>query len=92
MSARPLACTQCGGQCCIAEDVESCIDWGPGVIGDDGIARPQYPDDNDGHQSVDHGVNSLRIRAVCTSPACGHQWTLRRRFDPTDHATEEPRP
>ncbi|GGJ87142.1 hypothetical protein GCM10011583_18360 [Streptomyces camponoticapitis] len=84
--ARPLACTRCGQQCGVAEDVESCIDWGPAVVGDDGIVRPQYPDAEDGYQEVWSVVRPLRRRAFCVNPDCRHQWTLRRYFDPVPTA------
>ncbi|MFF7130022.1 hypothetical protein [Streptomyces sp. NPDC008240] len=86
MSAHPLPCTKCGSQVGIAEDVESCIDWGPAVIGDDGIVRPEYPNAEDGQQEVWNAVKTLRVRAFCISPECHHQWTLRRRFDPNPAA------
>ncbi|SDN18484.1 hypothetical protein [Streptomyces wuyuanensis] len=76
--ARPLACTKCGHQCGIAEDVESYSDWGPAVIGSDGVVRPQHPDLESGHK---HDPHTVRIRAYCQNANCGHQWTLRRRFD-----------
>ncbi|HEY6115777.1 MAG TPA: hypothetical protein VI172_07440 [Candidatus Dormibacteraeota bacterium] len=83
MTSRPLNCTKCGHQCGVAEDVESCIDWGPAVIADDGAVQPQYPRSDDGHQEVWNAVRTLRIRAFCVNPECLHQWTLRRRLDTT---------
>lgn len=80
---RALACPRCGSQCSVAEDVESCIDWGPAVVGADGIVRPQHPNPEDGHQDVENAVRTLRCRAYCQNPSCRHQWTLRRAFDPT---------
>lgn len=80
MATRPLLCPKCGSQVGVAEDVESCIDWGPAVLGDDGTVRPQYPDAEDGYQEVQAAVRTLRIRAFCVAPTCRHQWTLRRRF------------
>ncbi|MER6605943.1 hypothetical protein ABT282_08505 [Streptomyces sp. NPDC000927] len=76
MSARPLACTQCGQQCGVAEDYESYSDWGPAVIDEHGVVRPQSPDDSGGHK---HDPRPIRARAYC--PTCGYQWTLRRRVD-----------
>lgn len=82
MTARPLTCTRCGSQCGVAEDVESCIDWGPAVIDTNGVVRPQHPDPNNGYQDTQNAVATIRHRAFCINPECGHQWTLRRRFDP----------
>jgi hypothetical protein len=83
VSARPLVCPRCGQQCIVAEDVESCIDWGPAVVDSDGIVRPQFPNPADNQQDVHNAVETLRCRAVCINDACRHQWTLRRRFEPT---------
>jgi hypothetical protein len=83
MSPRPLLCTKCGSQVGVAEDVESCIDWGPAVVTDDGAVRPQYLDASDGYQEVWNAVKTLRVRAFCIKDDCRHQWTLRRRFDTT---------
>jgi hypothetical protein len=83
VSTQPLLCTKCGNQCGVAEDVESCIDWGPAVVDEDGTVRPQYPDAEDGYQEVWNAQTTIRVRAFCVSPSCRHQWTLRRRFDPT---------
>ncbi|PJN31329.1 hypothetical protein CG717_16315 [Streptomyces sp. CB02613] len=89
MTARPLACTRCGAQCGIAEDVESYSDLGPAVIDDDGTVRPQDPDGEHGHK---HDPRPIRTRAYCLT--CGHGWTLRRRVDTTPaartRAPEEP--
>lgn len=81
MTLRPLTCTRCGQPVGVAEDVESCIDWGPAVVDDDGTVYPQYPDPEDNQQEVDSVVKQLRVRAFCVNPGCQHQWTLRRRFD-----------
>jgi hypothetical protein len=48
--------------------------------------RPQYPDPADDYQSITYDVDHGRARAVCSNPKCGHQWTLRRRFDPERQA------
>ncbi|WP_328336800.1 hypothetical protein [Streptomyces violaceus] len=82
MTIRPLLCTKCGSQCGVAEDVESCIDWGPAVIADDGTVQPEYPKAEDGYQEVWNAVKTLRTRAFCINPECRHGWTLRRRFEP----------
>lgn len=79
---RPLSCTRCGSPVSVVEDTRGLVDWGPAVVGADGIVRPQYPDPKDGYQTVTYDVGHGRARAVCTSPDCGHEWTLRRRFDP----------
>lgn len=88
MNAHPLQCTRCGEPVGVAEDVESCIDWGPAVIGDDGVVRPQHSDAEDGYQEVHNVVRTLRIRACCVNPDCRHQWTIRRRFDSNPPAAD----
>ncbi|MFE5895858.1 hypothetical protein ACFQ67_00255 [Streptomyces sp. NPDC056488] len=75
----PLVCTRCGGQCGIAEDVESYADYGPAVVDEAGVVRPQNADGEHGHK---HDPRHVRTRAYCLTETCGHQWTLRRRFDP----------
>ncbi|MFF4661983.1 hypothetical protein [Streptomyces sp. NPDC001282] len=88
---RPLTCTRCGSPAAVAEDTAGFIDWGPAVVGNDGVVRPRYPDPRDGYQTVVSDGGITRTRACCTSRECGHQWTLRRRFEPTAPAvTEEP--
>lgn len=77
---RPLACTRCGGQCGVVEDYTSYSDLGPAVINENGVIRPQYPDEEYGHK---HDPYLIRSRAYCLSRSCGHGWTLRRRVDPT---------
>lgn len=79
MTGQPLACTRCGSQCGIAEDTEGCVDWGPAVVGEDGVVRPQGSE----IEGITGVVRVLRVRACCLNPECLHQWTLRRRFDPT---------
>ena len=51
MTARPLLCTRCGSQISIVEDTYGRIEWGPAVVDDDGVVRPQYPDPGDGPQT-----------------------------------------
>lgn len=81
MAEIPLRCPRCGGQAAVAEDTIGYIDWGPAVVGDDGVVRPQYPDPADGYQTVvsDGGVTA--VRGCCSDPGCRHQWRLRRRFE-----------
>jgi hypothetical protein len=74
---RALLCTRCGSPAGVAEDVECHADWGMAVIDDDGTVRPARQ-----HMEF-HKGEPVRVRAVCSSEDCGHQWTLRRRFDPT---------
>ncbi|MFC8065449.1 hypothetical protein [Streptomyces sp. NPDC057293] len=81
MSTRPLLCTRCRSQVGVVEDVESCIDWGPAVVDEGGVVQPGYPNAEDNHQEVAPAMRTLRIRAYCVNPECGHQWTIRRRFD-----------
>jgi hypothetical protein len=77
---RPLACPRCGTQCGIAEDVQTHSDYGPAVIDETGTVRPQDPARQHG---LHHDPRPVRTRACCLNAECGHQWTLRRRFDPT---------
>jgi hypothetical protein len=86
VTARPLLCTRCHSPVAVAEDARSLIDWGPAVVDADGVVRPQYPDPADDYQSITYDVDHGRARAVCSNPKCGHQWTLRRRFDPERQA------
>ena len=83
MTARPLPCTRCGSPAAVAEDTVGYIDWGPAIIGDDGVVRPQHPDPNDGYQTVvsDGGVTA--VRGCCSNSECRHQWRLRRPFEPS---------
>ena len=74
MADRPLPCTRCGSPCGIAEDVHAHADWGLAVVDDNGTVRPARQ-----HMEF-HKGDPIRIRAVCSNEACGHQWTLRRRF------------
>jgi hypothetical protein len=77
MTNRPLPCTRCGSQAGVAEDYEGHADWGLAVIDDDGVVRPAS-------QQVEiFNGEPVRVRAVCSNDECGHQWTLRRRFEPT---------
>jgi hypothetical protein len=77
VSSRPLRCTKCGSQVSVVEDVDGIVDWGLAVVDEDGTVRPAVR-----HMEFRAG-ESVRTRAVCDDPGCGHQWTLRRRFDPT---------
>jgi hypothetical protein len=78
MTTRPLTCIKCGGPCAVAEDLETTADYGPAVIDSDGTVRPADPT----YTPDKADATPLRARACCTNPACRHQWTLRRRFDP----------
>jgi hypothetical protein len=62
------------------EDTYGSIDWGPAVVDDDGVVRPQFPDPEDGYQLIVYDGGISRTRAVCANPECLHQWTLRRSF------------
>ncbi|WP_097964997.1 hypothetical protein OG473_39340 (plasmid) [Streptomyces anulatus] len=74
---RPLLCTRCGDPVGIAEDVNGHVDWGQAVIDTTGTVRPAVQ-----HMEF-HAGDPVRVRAVCHNPACRHQWTLRRAFEPT---------
>lgn len=76
VASRPLRCTKCAGQVSVVEDVSGVVDWGLALVDDDGTVRPavQYMEFQRG--------DPIRARAVCTDSECGHEWTLRRRFDP----------
>lgn len=77
MTTRTLACTRCGSPCRVAEDVTGYVDWGDAVIDGAGTVRPAVQ-----HMEFYSG-DPVRVRAVCSSASCGHQWTLRRHFEPT---------
>ncbi len=77
---RPLRCPCCGAPAAVTEETRGLIDWGPAVVGDDDVVRPLSGEDE---QRVDHGYWIGRPRGVCANAACGHQWTLRRKFDPS---------
>jgi hypothetical protein len=73
---RPLLCTRCGSPVGVAEDFVGHADWGTAVIDDNGTVRPA-------RQHVDiYRDEPVRTRAVCGNDDCGHEWTLRRRFEP----------
>lgn len=74
---RPLLCTKCGSPAGVAEDVTAHCEWGLAVIDESGTVRPARQ-----HMEFYKG-EPVRVRAVCASEDCGHQWTLRRRFEPT---------
>lgn len=78
MKTRPLLCTQCGSPAGVAEDVTGHCDWGLAVIDEHGTVRPARL-----HMEF-HKGDPVRVRAVCDNPECGYQWTLCRRFDPTE--------
>ncbi|MDT3396161.1 hypothetical protein RKE29_05815 [Streptomyces sp. B1866] len=46
------------------------------MIDDHGTVRPAQP-----HMEFYKG-EPVRVRAVCSNDGCGHEWTLRRPFDP----------
>jgi len=81
MARRPLLCTRCHSPAAVAEDVTGHVDWGLGVIEDDGTVRPAVQ-----HMEFHKGA-PVRTRAVCTNPTCRHQWTLRRRFQPEERTS-----
>lgn len=78
-TAKRLTCSQCASRCGIAKDVEGCIDWGLAVIDEEGVVRPQHSEP----EGITAAVRTLRVCAVCDSPECRYQRTLRRRFDPS---------
>lgn len=77
---RPLTCTRCSGPCEIAEDIAAVLEWGLAVVDDDGVIRLADPEEHPPTVMADNGDAIGRPRACCTE--CGHQWRLRRRFDP----------
>ncbi|MER7507033.1 hypothetical protein ABTX82_01590 [Streptomyces lavendulae] len=83
MATRPLICTRCGTPVGIAEDVTGFLDWGQAVIDDDGTVRPADPSQTAPVLMADNADATGRPRACCPNRACGYQWRLRRRFDPT---------
>jgi hypothetical protein len=88
----PLPCPRCGAPVSLAEDVTGYLDWGDVVISADGVLHLADPAREPPSLMADNADGAGRLRACCTNRACGHQWRTRRRFDPTAHATEEPRP
>ncbi|MEU8623256.1 hypothetical protein [Streptomyces sp. NPDC048669] len=73
---RPLPCTRCGSPCRVVWDYTSVADWGTAVIDSMGTIRPAV-------QQVEFFKGDpYRSRAICEDPACRHQWTLRRPFEP----------
>lgn len=76
MTTRPLPCPRCGSPAGVAEDYEGHADWGLAVIDDEGVVRPAKQ-----HVDIYRGA-PVRARAECSNAKCGHQWTLRRRFEP----------
>lgn len=73
---RPLLCTHCGSPAGVAEDVSAYVDWGAAVVDPDGVVRPAVK-----HFEFFAG-DPIQARAVCLNADCGHQWKLRRKFDP----------
>jgi hypothetical protein len=67
----------------VVEDVTGYLDWGTAVIDDNGIVRPADPDAFPPYLTADNAEASGHPRACCESRECGHQWRLRRKFDPT---------
>lgn len=82
MATRPLTCTRCGSPVEIAEDIAGYLEWGPAVIDDNGIVRPANPEQAPPTLMSDNADATGRPRACCMNRSCGHQWRLRRRFDP----------
>ncbi|MFI0242560.1 hypothetical protein [Streptomyces sp. NPDC016845] len=52
------------------------------VLGDDGVVRREEPEYEPRVLMADNARQVGRPRACCVNPTCGHQWRLRRRFDP----------
>jgi hypothetical protein len=73
-----LRCTQCGEQVSIVEVVEGFLDWGPAVVDDQGVVRPQ---EASGALSLDEWNSTPKgAYAHCDNRKCGYRWKLRRRF------------
>ncbi|MEU4574851.1 hypothetical protein [Nonomuraea sp. NPDC023979] len=71
----------------IVEMVMGWLDWGPAVVGDDGVVRPARVMD----PPVVMADNSTTAGtyAHCDNESCQHRWRLRRQFAPTSTAKEE---
>lgn len=80
---RPLLCTKCGAHVVITEDITGYLDWGLALLDDDGVVRREEVDCEPRIVMADNSRPAGRPRACCVNPDCGHQWTLRRHFDPT---------
>jgi hypothetical protein len=85
-NGQPLTCTHCGGAVEVVEDVEGTLDWGPCVIGADGVVRPVSAGLPMKVVMADNSTPVGRPRALCMDDDCGHQWRLRRRFETTPEA------
>ncbi|MFH8483570.1 hypothetical protein [Streptomyces sp. NPDC018055] len=83
VTTKPLLCTKCGEPVELAEDVIGYLDWGPAVVSDDGTVRLANPNWQPPVLMADNSRAIGRPRACCVNRACGHQWRLRRPFDPT---------
>ncbi|WP_442803624.1 hypothetical protein OG411_29835 [Streptomyces pseudogriseolus] len=82
MTTRPLICPKCGAHVAITEDITGYLDWGLAVLGDDGVVRREEADCEPRIVMADNSRPVGRPRACCVNPGCGHQWRLRRPFDP----------
>lgn len=75
----PLLCTKCSRQVTLVEHYIAYLDQGLAMVREDGVVVPvEGSVDDDERTWVGDPV---RVMAVCINSACGHQWTLRRRFD-----------
>lgn len=83
MTERVLLCTRCRYPALVVEDVTGQLDWGYAVIDDTGTVRPADKDHRPPVLMSDNSDTTGRPRACCTNTECGHQWRLRRPFDPT---------
>lgn len=79
---RPLRCTRCGSPADVVEDITGYLDWGAAIVDADGTVRPADLGQQPPNLMADNAESTGRPRACCTASACGHQWRLRRRFDP----------
>lgn len=75
---KPLPCTQCFQQVRLVEHYIAYLDQGPAVVREDGVVTTT-------RETLDEDTkwigDPVRVMAVCINPSCGHQWTLKRRYD-----------
>lgn len=86
MNGARLACLRCGDPVTIAEDITGYIDWGLAIVDEAGTVRPADPEHTPPPSMSDNSRTVGRPRACCTNRDCGHQWRLRRPFDPNPPA------
>jgi hypothetical protein len=88
--SRPLLCPRCHAPADVIERVTGALDWGPAVIGADGVVRPATRSEDFARLIDSQNGDVGAAYGHCGSTTCGHQWKLRRPFDPMIHAAPAP--